>query len=163
MAWIALIAAPGMTYWHMIAPLVIAGAGISMAIPAAQNAVMNAVGAGRPGQGVGRLHDDPPARRRVRPGDRGGRVRRRGSYASPGAFGDGFVPALAVSGVLAAAGALVAASLPRRDRAVEFLRTAIERDSRPPAARRGSPNRPSACERVERRLVRSRRIRMPYH
>ena len=32
-----------MTYWHMIAPLVIAGAGISMAIPSAQNAVMNAV------------------------------------------------------------------------------------------------------------------------
>ena len=43
MAWIAAIASPGMTYWHMIAPLVIAGAGISMAIPSAQNAVMNAV------------------------------------------------------------------------------------------------------------------------
>ena len=46
MGWIALIATPGMTYWHMIAPLVIAGAGISMAIPSVQNAVMNAVGAG---------------------------------------------------------------------------------------------------------------------
>ncbi len=43
MAWIAAIVSPGMTYWHMIAPMVIAGAGISMAIPSAQYAVMNAV------------------------------------------------------------------------------------------------------------------------
>ncbi|MGH2881932.1 MAG: DHA2 family efflux MFS transporter permease subunit, partial [Solirubrobacteraceae bacterium] len=34
-AWVAAIASPHMAYWHMIAPLVIAGTGISMAIPSA--------------------------------------------------------------------------------------------------------------------------------
>ena len=45
MAWIALIARAGLPYTHLIALLVIAGAGISMAMPAAQTAV---VGAARP-------------------------------------------------------------------------------------------------------------------
>jgi len=36
-----------------------------------------------------------------------------GSYVSPSAFSDGFVPALTVSAALSAAGALVAALLPR--------------------------------------------------
>jgi EmrB/QacA subfamily drug resistance transporter len=42
-AWIALIAAPELPYAHLVLPLVVAGAGVSMAIPAAQNAVMSAV------------------------------------------------------------------------------------------------------------------------
>jgi hypothetical protein len=42
-----------------------------------------------------------------------------GSYVSPAAFSDGFVPALTVSAALSAAGALVAALLPRRTPHVE--------------------------------------------
>ena len=84
MAWVAAIASPGMTYWHTIAPMVIAGAGISMAMPAAQNAVMNAVARGRPGQGLRRVHDDAPARRRLRPGHRRGGVHRRGELRVAG-------------------------------------------------------------------------------
>src|SRR5262249_58798379 len=43
-AWIALIATAGLAYWEMVLPLMIAGAGISMSIPGAQNAVVSAVG-----------------------------------------------------------------------------------------------------------------------
>jgi EmrB/QacA subfamily drug resistance transporter len=40
---IALIAAPGMAYWWMIAPLVVSGTGAAAALPATQNAVLRAV------------------------------------------------------------------------------------------------------------------------
>src|SRR3954470_6370620 len=43
MAWLALIAEPGMAYSHMIAPFIVAGAGISLALPSAQNSVVGAV------------------------------------------------------------------------------------------------------------------------
>jgi MFS family permease len=40
MAWLALIAEPGIAYSRMLAPLIVAGVGVSMAIPAAQNSVL---------------------------------------------------------------------------------------------------------------------------
>src|SRR4051794_20111305 len=43
MGWVALIAAPDLEYIRLVPPLMIAGCGISMALPAAQNAVVNAV------------------------------------------------------------------------------------------------------------------------
>src|SRR3954451_17322384 len=43
MAWIALIANAGMDYAQMIAPLIVAGVGISMTFPAAQNSVVGSV------------------------------------------------------------------------------------------------------------------------
>jgi EmrB/QacA subfamily drug resistance transporter len=113
MGWIAAIASPGMTYWPMVAPLVVAGAGISMAIPSAQNAVMNAVGA----RDLGRASGTYMTTRQL-----GGVFglaiavavfTGAGSYASPQAFANGFVPALAVSAALSAGGAVVATFLPR--------------------------------------------------
>ncbi len=114
MAWIALIAAPGMTYWHMIAPLVIAGAGISMAIPSVQNAVMNAVASGDLGKASGTFMT-----MRQLGGVFGLAIAvavftGAGSYASASAFGDGFVPAIAVSAGFSLAGAAVSLALPRR-------------------------------------------------
>jgi MFS family permease len=114
MAWVAAIASPHMTYWHMIAPLIIAGTGISMAIPSAQNAVMNAVAPDDLGKASGAYMTT-----RQLGGVFGLAVAvavftGAGSYVSPAAFSDGFVPALAVSAALSAAGALVAALLPRR-------------------------------------------------
>jgi EmrB/QacA subfamily drug resistance transporter len=118
MAWIALIAEPGMTYWHMIAPLVIAGAGISMAIPASQNAVMNSVAAADLGKASGAYMTT-----RQLGGVFGLAIvvavfAGSGSYVSPAAFGDGFAPALAVSAAFSLAGALTALALPRLNRAV---------------------------------------------
>ncbi|MCO5999528.1 hypothetical protein NE234_39740 [Actinoallomurus sp. WRP9H-5] len=43
MGWLGLIATPSVPYWQLIAPMLIAGAGVSMAMPAAQAAVLNAV------------------------------------------------------------------------------------------------------------------------
>src|SRR2546429_3047525 len=40
MAWLALIAEPGLAYSQLLAPFVVAGVGISMAIPAAQYSVV---------------------------------------------------------------------------------------------------------------------------
>jgi predicted MFS family arabinose efflux permease len=104
MAWIALIAEPGMAYWPMIAPLVLAGAGISMAIPTVQNAAMNAVAADDLGQlgGVFGLSIAVAV------------FTGAGNYGSAVAFGDGFVPAIAVAAAFSLAAALVATLLPRR-------------------------------------------------
>jgi len=114
MGWIALIAAPGMTYWPMIAPLVIAGAGISMAIPSAQNAVMNAVGARDLGKASGAYMT-----MRQLGGVFGLAIgvavfAGAGGYASPAAFGDGFVPAIALAAAFSLAGSAVALALPGR-------------------------------------------------
>ena len=119
MAWVAAIASPGLTYWHMIAPLVIAGAGISMAIPSAQNAVMNAVATADVGKASGTYMTT-----RQLGGVFGLAIAvavftGAGSYASPAAFGNGFVPALTVSAALSAGGALLAVLLPRRTAQME--------------------------------------------
>jgi hypothetical protein len=45
MAWIALIADPHLAYWEMVAPLILAGAGVAMAVPATQSSVRRAVDA----------------------------------------------------------------------------------------------------------------------
>ncbi|MGZ4244813.1 MAG: MFS transporter, partial [Solirubrobacteraceae bacterium] len=135
MGWIALIAHPGMTYWHMIAPMVIAGAGISMAIPSAQSAVMNAVAAADLGKASGVYMTT-----RQLGGVFGLAIAvavftGAGSYASPEAFGKGFVPALTVAAALSLAGAVVAALLPRHTPQMEVsaqpLRTPATRSSGP--------------------------------
>jgi EmrB/QacA subfamily drug resistance transporter len=43
LAWIGLIMVPGLGYAPLVVPLVVAGAGVTMAMPAAQNAVLGAV------------------------------------------------------------------------------------------------------------------------
>ena len=53
MVWIGFIAAPDLAYVKLVAPLIVAGAGVSMAMPAAQNAVLNSVAAGEIGQASG--------------------------------------------------------------------------------------------------------------
>jgi MFS family permease len=119
MAWIALVAKPGMAYLEMVAPLAIAGAGagISMAIPAVQNAVMNAVSPGDLGQASG-----VSMTARQLGGVFGVAIGAAvftgaGSYASAAAFGDGFGPALGVAAAFSLVGAACAAVLPARRRA----------------------------------------------
>jgi MFS family permease len=43
LGWIAAIAVPGIAYANLIPPLVFAGVGVSMAMPAAQNAILSSV------------------------------------------------------------------------------------------------------------------------
>jgi MFS family permease len=53
MAWIGLIVTPDLAYVQLAAPLILAGAGVSMAMPAAQNAVLSSVTASEIGKASG--------------------------------------------------------------------------------------------------------------
>jgi EmrB/QacA subfamily drug resistance transporter len=117
MAWIALIAGPHMAYWTMVAPLVVAGAGISMAIPAVQNAAMNAVAPGDLGKASGTFMT-----MRQLGGVFGLSLAvavftGAGGYTTAATFSDGFGPAIAVAAALSWCAAAVSALLPRRERA----------------------------------------------
>jgi EmrB/QacA subfamily drug resistance transporter len=110
-AWVALIARTDLQYAQLVAPLILAGIGISMAIPAAQNAVMGAVSPAELGKASGTL-----STMRQLGGAFGLAVAvtvfsAAGSYASPEAFSNGFAPALAVSAALSLGGALAGMSL----------------------------------------------------
>jgi EmrB/QacA subfamily drug resistance transporter len=114
MAWIALIAEPGLAYGEMIAPLVLAGIGASMAIPPAASSVVGAAAHDEVGKAAG-------ANSMLR--ELGGVFgiailvtvfAGAGSYASPEAFSDGFAPAIAISAALSLLGAITGLGLPRR-------------------------------------------------
>jgi hypothetical protein len=101
----------------MIAPLVVAGIGASMAIPPAASSVVGAVAQDEVGKAAG-------ANSMLR--ELGGVFgiailvavfAGAGSYASPEAFSDGFAPAMAISAALSIAGAIAGLGLPGRPRA----------------------------------------------
>ena len=95
MAWIAAIARVGLPYWHLVPPLLLAGCGVSVAIPATMSAVMTAVPPAAIGQASGTLNT-----LRQLGGVFGVAIcaavfAARGHYASPATFVAGFGPAMA--------------------------------------------------------------------
>jgi len=121
MGWIALIADPGLTYSEFVIPSVVAGVGVSMAIPSAQNSVVGSVSHEDLGKAAG-----ANSMMRELGGVFGVAVgvavfAGAGSFASPDAFLDGFAPAIAVVAALSLAGALVALALPGRRPAPEAV------------------------------------------
>jgi MFS family permease len=114
MAWIALLAAPGLAYAELVAPLIIAGAGVSMAMPAAQNAVLGAVAIADIGKASGTFN-----MLRYLGGAFGIAVvvavfAAAGNFGSAAAFSAGFVPAMGVGAALTLAGTIAALGLPGR-------------------------------------------------
>jgi len=114
MASIALMASPAMAYADMVPALVVAGTGVSMAIPATQSVVMGALAPTEAGKASGTYNMV-----RQLGGVFGIAIlvavfSGAGSYASPQAFTDGFGPALGVTAALALLGALTALGLPGR-------------------------------------------------
>ncbi|MFL5830153.1 MAG: DHA2 family efflux MFS transporter permease subunit [Solirubrobacteraceae bacterium] len=112
--WVALIAGVDMSYGAMIPALILAGSGVAMAIPAAQNSIVSSVA----GADIGKASGTFSTGRQL-----GGAFglaiavavfTGAGSYVSPGAFSDGFVAAVAVSGALSLAGAAIGSLLPAR-------------------------------------------------
>jgi EmrB/QacA subfamily drug resistance transporter len=106
MIWIALFAAPDLGYGTLVAPLVLAGAGVSMAMPAAQNAVLSSVPASDIGKASGIFN-----MARFLGGAFGIAIlvavfADGGSVASPHQFSAGFAPAVGASAVLSLLGAL---------------------------------------------------------
>jgi EmrB/QacA subfamily drug resistance transporter len=114
MGWIALIAEPGMSYLDFVVPAIVAGIGVSMAIPAAQNSVVGSVAIEAVGKAAG-----TNSMMRELGGVFGIAIAvavfaGAGSFASAGAFVDGFAPAIGVVAALSLAGAIAGSALPGR-------------------------------------------------
>jgi EmrB/QacA subfamily drug resistance transporter len=114
MGWIALIAAPDLAYAKLVAPLIVAGAGVSMAMPAAQNAVLGAVAASEIGKASGTFN-----MLRFLGGAFGIAIlvaafAATGSLGSTQSFSAGFAAAIGVAAALALAGAIAGMGLPVR-------------------------------------------------
>ena len=73
LTWTALIARTGLPYWHLVAPLLVAGCGASVAVPATMSAVMTSVPPAAIGQASGVLN----TLRQLGGGVRRGHLRRR--------------------------------------------------------------------------------------
>jgi EmrB/QacA subfamily drug resistance transporter len=117
LGWMAALASVGQSYATMIAPFVLAGAGMSLVFAPSANAVLSSVRAEEAGQASG-------ATNAIR--ELGGVLgiavlatvfTHYGSYASLHSFVSGLVPALWVGAAVLAAGALIAAALPFSTRA----------------------------------------------
>ena len=122
-AWIALVASATRDYGELIAPLLVAGVGISMVFPTVANAVLGAV---RPHE-VGPASGTNSALRELG-GVFGVAVfaalfARRGGFSSAETFTDGFSSALWLGAGLSAAGALVALAVGRPQARAEGLAT----------------------------------------
>jgi EmrB/QacA subfamily drug resistance transporter len=114
MAWIAVIAEPSLAYRQLVIPLVIAGCGVSMAMPAAQNAVLGAVSPAAIGKASGTF-----TTMRQLGGVFGIAIAAAvfagsGGYASGQAFSDGFATAIGAAAALSFAGALAGFATPAR-------------------------------------------------
>ena len=114
MAWISAVASPQVGYLALVPPLVIAGSGVSMAMPAAQNAVLSSVAASEVGKASGTFN-----MLRYLGGVLGIAIAvavfaAAGSFASAQTFSNGFVWAIRVSAALSLAGAFAGMALPAR-------------------------------------------------
>ena len=120
-AWIALIAAPDLPYAHLVLPLIAAGAGVSMAMPAAQNAVLSAVAPAGIGKASGTFNMF-----RYLGGMFGIALlvevfAQSGSLASPQAFSHGFAWAMGAGSALSVLAALAAWRLPAKDNKLQTV------------------------------------------
>jgi EmrB/QacA subfamily drug resistance transporter len=112
LAWLATLASMTQSYTSMIAPFILAGAGMALVFAPAANAVLSSVKVSEAGQASG-------ATNAIR--ELGGVLgiailatvfTSHGSYASPQAYIDGLTPAIWVGVGVLAAGALIAALFP---------------------------------------------------
>ncbi len=111
-AWIGLVAAPGLPYAELIVPLIIVGCGASFSLPTTQNAVMNAVKESEIGKASGAF-----SMFRQLGGAFGVAIlaavfAATGSLGSPQAFSSGFASALSVAAALSLLGAIAGLVLP---------------------------------------------------
>jgi EmrB/QacA subfamily drug resistance transporter len=136
LAWTALIARTGLPYWELVPPLIVAGSGVSLAIPATQSTAMTAV----PPAAIGKASGTFNTLRQLG-GVFGVAIcaavfAARGSYASPAAFTRGFGPAMGACAGLALAGAIAGLVVPARGRL------------RPPVAAPAADSKPLKTETV---------------
>jgi EmrB/QacA subfamily drug resistance transporter len=117
LGWIAMIVAPGVSYLALVAPLILAGVGVSMAMPAAQNAILSSVAVTEMGKASGVFN----MARFL--GGMFGIAALVATFSATGAadtavhFGSGFAAAMMLASALSLAGALVGLVLPARQKA----------------------------------------------
>jgi EmrB/QacA subfamily drug resistance transporter len=114
MAWIGLVVTPDLAYAQLVAPLILAGAGVSMAMPAAQNAVLSSVTASEVGKASGTFN-----MLRYLGGVSGIAIlvavfAQTGNFGSAQAFSEGFALATGIAAGLSLAGAAAGLGLPAR-------------------------------------------------
>ncbi|MBV9838222.1 MAG: DHA2 family efflux MFS transporter permease subunit [Solirubrobacterales bacterium] len=126
LGWLASLAGIHQSYASMIAPFLLAGAGMALVFAPAANAVLSSVRTDQAGQASG-------ATNAIR--ELGGVLgiavlatvfTSHGSYASPASYVDGLVPAMWVGVAVLAAGALAAGLLPFSTRASALQHAAAE-------------------------------------
>jgi EmrB/QacA subfamily drug resistance transporter len=113
-SWIALITGPELGYPAMIAPLSVAGVGLSLAMPAAQNAVIGAVPAPSVGTAAGVFNTLRQLGSSFGVAIVSAVFAASGSYVSAKSFSDGFGPAMATAAVMALGGAVAGLWTPGR-------------------------------------------------
>jgi EmrB/QacA subfamily drug resistance transporter len=116
LGWIALIVTPGVAYSALIAPLVLAGVGVSMAMPAAQNAILSSVAVTEMGKASGVFNMG-----RFLGGMFGiaalvAVFSANGAVGSAANFSSGFAAAMVLAAALSLLGALAGLCLPARRR-----------------------------------------------
>jgi hypothetical protein len=114
LGWIAMIVSPGVAYTAMVAPLAIAGVGVSMAMPAVQNAVLGSVAVVEMGKASGIFNMG-----RFLGGMFGIALlvaifSARGAVENAGRFSAGFSAAMTVAAGLSLLGVLAGLCLPAR-------------------------------------------------
>jgi MFS family permease len=129
MAWISAIASPDVGYATLVVPMILAGAGVSLAMPAAQNAVIGAVAPAEIGKASGAFNMF-----RFLGGAFGiaslvAVFDRAGGLNSPQAFSSGFAAVLGVAAALSATGAIAGLWLPARHRAARTPADAVAQKS----------------------------------
>jgi EmrB/QacA subfamily drug resistance transporter len=114
--WLALVAAPGIAYPRLVLPLVLAGCGVSLAMPAAQSAAIGAVPRAAIGKASGTLNTLRQLGGVFGIATLAAVFAGNGGYASPAAFAAGLRPAVVVATLLSAGGAAAGLWMPGRQR-----------------------------------------------
>jgi EmrB/QacA subfamily drug resistance transporter len=117
LGWIAMIVSPELAYSNLVAPLVLAGVGVSMAMPAAQNAILSSVAVAEMGKASGVFNMG-----RFLGGMFGiaafvTAFSTSGTVDSAAGFSTGFAAAMRVAAVLSLLGAVAGCWLPSRQQA----------------------------------------------
>jgi EmrB/QacA subfamily drug resistance transporter len=118
LGWIAFVVAPGISYAALVAPLILAGVGVSMAMPAVQNAVLSSVAVAEMGKASGIFN-----MARFLGGVFGvallvATFSARSPGNSPAAFTAGFAEAMTMAAILSLGGTIAGWWLPARRRMV---------------------------------------------
>jgi len=113
LASMAAIAAPGLAYSALVAPMAAVGAGLALAVTALTKAVVGSVPLGDIGKASGAFSTLRQLGGAFGVAILAAAFAAVGGYSSPAEFSDGFTAAVAVAAGLALAGALAALALPR--------------------------------------------------